>query len=115
MRRTKLRTKKTADIYDNSLKSSSFIEKSATLREFKYWRVIANDFPYDAVATTHDLLVPKRKFAEIVEATKEEKEELDNLIKEYLCETYDMYLVNFNKGRTVQDHYHIHLLNLIIE
>ena len=78
---------------------------------FKYWKVLPNDFPYDAVADVHDMIVPKRHFASDFEMTPEERAEFLEIKKDILpvWGKYDSMLENFIRNRNVH-HYHIHLL-----
>ncbi len=109
MRRTKLRSEATQDLYQNAEVVPDFIAVEPSLREFEYWRIIANRFPYDEIATSHHMLVPKRKFAEYAEMLPEERAELDSLIAGGL-EDYDTLMLNTRRGRTVLNWLHFHLL-----
>ena len=76
-----------------------------------YWKIIANDFPYDAIASASDLLVPLRHFARKRDMSTEESAELSLLLEKMDEETlpgYDAILENFTSGRTQKAHYHIH-------
>lgn len=83
------------------------------IREFDHWFIIENDFPYDAIATTHHLLFTKRKVAfEWDLLTQEEREELEYLKKEFFNNEYDVFYENLPKGQTLRSHFHLHLLIL---
>lgn len=76
---------------------------------FTHWLVIENEFSYDNISKVHHLIVPKRKTALEIDLTEEERNELIR-IKERLSSEYDIFWENSSKGRSVKDHYHIHLL-----
>lgn len=79
------------------------------LKDFKFWKIIENKFPYDLIAKTHHMLISKRHVPE-KELTREELEEL-NLIKEsYAHPTYDWILEPTLKNKTIPNHFHIHLI-----
>lgn len=112
--RTLLRTEKTAVLYhDNPARTegSCFICEAPIIRGWKYWNIIKNDFPYDAIATEHFLLVPSRHLAKESELGFRERKELID-IKENLDyeEHFDAMFENFTVGRTFLPHYHLHLL-----
>lgn len=81
-----------------------------SLREFTYWRLVPNKFPYDKVAKTHHMLVPKRcvPFSEL---THVELQELD-AIKRELDACYHYYLETTLRQRSVPGHYHLHCIEL---
>ena len=91
------------DIVNFDLLSNPFI------KEWNYWMLVRNDFPYDKIAKEHDLLVPKRKFANEDEMEDLELNELYD-IKAELKDTYSAYLINTGWGRTVPTHFHIHCI-----
>lgn len=83
------------------------------IREFDHWFIIENDFPYDAIATTHHLLFTKRKVAfEWDLLSSEERSELEKLKKEFFNHEYDVFYENLPKGQTLRSHFHLHLLIL---
>lgn len=80
-------------------------------QEYAHWVLIPNSFPYDALFTTHDMLVPRRRFAHIRDATDEErheyyaiKKDIDNNFK------YESIIENFEASRSAPDHFHAHLV-----
>lgn len=88
------------------------ISKETNLN-FVHWKILFNDFPYDNIADTHDLLVPIRHFSDESEMTETEKEELLDIKTRILphLKIYDTMLENFREWRTV-DHFHVHLLKI---
>lgn len=77
----------------------------------KHWRLIHNDFPYDAVATLHLMLVPVRHIATASELSTDEQAELQT-IKALLDHegNFDAVIENLARGRTYLPHYHLHVL-----
>ena len=81
------------------------------VQEFTHWRIIANKYPYDVIASRHDMLVPKRIFGSLEECTPEEWEEYFSIRHQLTAENiYDCILENFPKDRSVMKHLHLHLL-----
>jgi len=81
------------------------------VREFEYWIIIKNNFPYDAIAVDHDLLVPQRVFGNFAEATEAERAEYETILQTLNDEGYyDSLQINFSMNRSVLRHYHIQLL-----
>ncbi len=79
-------------------------------REFTYWRIIENKFPYDAVFKTHHLLLSKRHFSNLSAATPAELDEIQT-IKAMLAEeqAYDGILENLSSNISKPGHCHLHL------
>lgn len=80
-------------------------------KEYIYWRLIENDFPYDLIAEKHFLLSPRRNFANDWEMSDEERQELFD-IKKQIAETleFDSIYENVPHNRTLPGHYHLHLV-----
>lgn len=119
MKRTYLRTAATYATYETDMRTNpnhrsehTFNNSSDTIvREFEHWLIIKNNYPYDAVAETHDMLVPKRIFGSLDEATPAEREEYESILTLLTDEDdYDALQINFSKNRSVLRHFHIHLL-----
>ena len=81
------------------------------VKKFTYWAIIKNDFPYDLIAYTHHLLIPKRKFADFEDMNKKEFKELMDIRSEIRLK-YDCILENLPRNRSVHAHFHFHLLVL---
>lgn len=87
--------------------------KDYIIKEFDYWYIIPNDFPYDAIATVNHMIAPKREVAfDWRLLTPEEEKELDYLKETYINEHYDVVWENLPKGQTVPAYFHLHLLVL---
>lgn len=88
--------------------------KTETKKEFKYWVILPNDFPYDKIATSHDLLVLKRHAATEDMLTEAERKELLDIKVNYLPKTkYEVFYENMPKERSVKGHYHVQLIDLL--
>lgn len=75
------------------------------------WKIVKNDFPYDKVASRHDMLIPLRHCIES-NLTSEELREFVQ-IKRDISDQYDMFLENTNeKTRSIPEHFHLHLLQI---
>lgn len=83
-----------------------------TLREFTHWRIVANQFPYDMIASVHHMAVPKRHVPEEA-VTDEEWTELDAIKRGYIAENYEIVLETMPKKKSIPGHFHIHLLVLM--
>lgn len=83
------------------------------VKKFKYWFIMMNDFPYDAVAETHHMIVTKREIAfDWKLLSKEEKEEFQELCEGYIKDNYDVIYENLPSGQTQPGWFHINLLKL---
>lgn len=49
--------------------------EAPSIKDFVYWKIIRNDFPYDLIAQIHDMIVPKRHVKES-DLSKEEKKSM---------------------------------------
>ncbi len=126
MTKTFLRSEKTMMDYYNFSKNKkknkkdvkkevSFLDRldEIVIKKFKYWVIIPNRFPYDAIAEINHMLFIKRDVKFDWDLLKEEeKEELIFLKKNYLSENYDSILENLPAAQTVPGRFHLHLLKL---
>lgn len=86
--------------------------KLPTIKNWQYWILVKNEFPYDKIAKKHDLLVPRRFISDGEEMEDLELNELYE-IKEELNEDYDVYCEGTKRNRTVPEHFHIHCIEYI--
>ncbi len=123
--KTFLRTEKTMDKYvkytqqiakqKNPINPFDDIEQRA-LKKFNHWLIIKNDFPYDAIASKSDLLFTRRKTPFLWNnLTQKEREELEEIKKEYLKKEYNSLTENLPRGQTAPGHFHLQLLKLLPE
>lgn len=109
-----LRTEKTQRSYEDAI-SSGILEQGCILcrkesvTEFTYWRIVTNDFPYDRIATTHDMLVTKRCVAES-DLSTEEIAEFYTLKQQRLGEMYNIILEALPHRKSIPPHAHHHLI-----
>lgn len=114
---TYLRTDETWQKYQNEPKKNSGecfmcdLDYVVIVKEFNHWVVIENNYPYDTVASTHHLLIPKRHFPFIDNATPDELDELYQLKHQFDKEAfYDCFIENFSVGKSQPQHIHYHLV-----
>lgn len=79
------------------------------IKEWVYWRLVANRFPYDICFKTHDLLIPIRQVPLREELTKAELDELESIIRTFAETKYDMVFENTMRKRSIPAHFHMHL------
>lgn len=111
---TLLRTPETfAKYHDNPKREAKecFICKAKAIAQWKYWKIIENNFPYDAVAKVHLMLVPKSHSSDLLDLSWHEKNELEDL-KDFFSrnDEFDCIIENLARGRTFMPHYHLHLI-----
>jgi len=98
-------------------KASGIMERACRLcvateiMSFEHWKIIKNEFPYDLIAKAHDMIVPKRHVNE-EELTPREWEELHK-IKYSSLQTYDILMEGTRRTKSIPQHFHIHLIQLI--
>lgn len=80
-------------------------------KEFKYWKLVKNQFPYDKVASRHYLLTVKRHVGKEENLTRKEKDELIEIKNGYLAKTKLMFVLeNLPKRQSAKDHFHLHVI-----
>lgn len=85
------------------------LQEERSIRDFKYWRLIDNRFPYDAAYTTSHMLVPKRVVPTYSKLKWRERRELRKLIDTELT-FYHQVIENMSNTRSVLVIYHLHLV-----
>lgn len=86
-----------------------FCEKELLLKEFHYWMVLDNRFPYDRLYQTSHMLAPKRHVATEMELRVGEMSELLN-IKEKHLRDYHLIIENIGDRVSIKNHFHLHIL-----
>lgn len=106
-----LRTRKTEARYQQAKINGTLkpLDAEPRLKEWGYWFLIANRFPYDEVFGTSHMLVLKRDAPEIYDLTLIETHELLQ-IRKSLTQDYDQIQDNLPHRRSVPGRYHIHLV-----
>ena len=110
-----LRTKETESIYQEYLKTSDpnycpFCAKDLLVTEYEYWMVLKNRFPYDEIASNHDMLVLKRHVTKMSDIREHELIEYYKLVEDILTGEYSYYAMNMPEERTIPMHLHYHLI-----
>ena len=82
---------------------------SPAIETFKFWKVILNDFPYDKVASRHDMIVPLRHTSEM---NDEERAEFLEIRKTYINDNYRYILEATTRTKSIPTHFHLHLLEI---
>lgn len=83
--------------------------KTKPVKQFKYWKIMKNKFPYDKVAKVNHILVSKRHvdYKKLAEA---EKRELESIKYGYVPKKYEVILEATKKRMSFPDHFHVHLV-----
>ena len=87
-----------------------YCERTDVVHTFRLWKILVALYPYDLIASTHDLLMPIRHITED-RLTDEEREELIEIKHTYLKEHYQYILEPTVTRKTIPDHFHLHLIN----
>lgn len=93
---------------DKNLQPLSQVEP---IKEWKYWKLIPNQFPYDGIFRRHNMLLPKRQFADRTQMRMTEWSELQAIIRDYVEKHYDLIIDNTQRKRSVLSIYHLHVAN----
>ena len=111
-----LRTKKSHQKYlkliaKGILNNGCNLCKAPSIKEFKHWRIIDNKYPYDLVAKTSHMIIPKRHASE-TKLTIGEFKELQKIRLTYIEQNYEFLFLQTKKESSIPEHLHIHLLIL---
>ncbi len=93
----------------NKKNNCIYCDKELFVREFQYWVILENRFPYDQIAELSHMLSPKRHVAREEDFTEEERLELLQ-IKETEMGDYDLILESTQNTKSRPEHFHLHLL-----
>lgn len=85
-------------------------DSELVVKEFTHFFIVANEYPYDAVAEVHHLLAPKRHIDDQDDLDVDELHEYGETVVPYLEENYDFIGQNTPHNQTVPQHLHLHLL-----
>ncbi len=86
-----------------------FCDKELFVKEFEYWMILENRFPYDMLYETSHMLAPKRHVPSEMDLTINEMTELHVIKMEHLND-YDLLLENIGDRISIRDHFHLHML-----
>lgn len=98
-----------AYIDEGGLAAGCVLCAKPALKEFRSWKIIKNDFPYDKIAMQHDMIIPLRHAAQD-EVTNEEWQELNEIKESYIHPTYEWMMEATNIKKSIPSHFHIHLV-----
>ena len=79
------------------------------LKEFTYWKIIVNKYPYDLIAETHHMIAPFRHVTE-AELSNDETQELKEIKATYIETRYDYIIEATTRNKSIPGHFHQHLL-----
>lgn len=109
-----LRSKKYESTYQRTIKQNKTrtITSIETIKDFVYWKIVPNDFPYDMVYETSHMLVLKRRASDMSRLDPSELNELIEIKECYINDKYDQIIENLSTKRSVKNIYHLHLVRL---
>jgi hypothetical protein len=115
-RRLLLRTPDTAKLYEEAQKKSGGLgcrlcHDQNYIKEFDYWLLMPNAFPYDRYFSKSDMLVTKRH-TDGHDLTTEEQAEFKYLKAHSLTDDYDLIFENLPKQKSIPHHQHYHLVEI---
>lgn len=84
-------------------------ESRKILKDYQFWYITENLYPYDKVYTVSNMLVPRRHLIFLWELNTEEMAEFLEIKQELAQMGYDEILENL-PGVKTQHHFHQHLL-----
>ncbi len=112
-----LRTEHTQRRYDDfrtrKVAGDCYLCRGETVREYRYWRILENEYPYDRIADTHHIVALKRHAPEH-EMTAEERTEYERVRRD-LHTRYDMLFENTVRKKSIPGHHHLHAITLRTE
>ncbi len=116
---TEFRTQETNNKYKEAIRNGLndtcfFCEESRQkiVNDFLHWRIVENNYPYNAVAEVSHLIFPKRHI-KINELNEEEISELKDIKLGYITEAKYDYILEAVAMTSIPNHAHLHLLKLI--
>jgi len=83
--------------------------EAPAVKDFQYWKIIRNSFPYDRIAVEHDMIVPKRHTTE-QELSKEEWAEFQKIKTADINTSYEYLIEAVHKLKSIPGHFHLHLI-----
>lgn len=102
------KTQKKYDLYKATIPVP--FQANPVLREWQYWKLVDNMFPYDNLFRIHHLLIPKQPVAKFRDLSEQEKKEYNDILNFLEPYGYDSYFINMPHRRTVPTHWHCHLV-----
>ena len=99
--------KRTAGLIENTCRLCEL----EPIKDFKYWKIITNEYPWDMIAKTHHKITPKRHVI-YGKLNKKEREEFDKIKESFIEKDYELIVEASTRKKSIPDHFHIHLMNL---
>ena len=94
-----------------SFKDTCPLCSKPSLKEFTYWKIVVNDFPYDAIAAIHHMVIPKIHIKE-EGLTFEMYQELVQLKNTYLNDHYNHIIEPLPENKSIPEHFHLHVVQV---
>ena len=112
-----LRTRKTTNRYKKHIADGFLADgcslckknKKELIKEFKHWKIVNNIFPWDRIAKTSHMVIPKRHVKGI-NLTMTEIKELESIKSGYINEKYQIIVESTHKNKSIPEHFHLHLI-----
>ena len=110
-----LRSKRMHNIYVKALANGltqngcNLCKESKVIKDFKYWKVINNDFPYDLIAKVNHMIVPKRH-ATYKTLNSKEKKEYEYIKNTFIEKKYHILVETVVKRQSIGAHFHTNLI-----
>ena len=82
-----------------------------TIKNFQYWRIVKNIFPWDRIVKVHHMIIPKRHIM-YEKLNAGEKRELAALRVGYINKNYGVMAEATHRKKSIPDHFHLHLIVL---
>lgn len=111
-----LRTPETEEKYsrfreEGGLNDGCNLCKAPALETFTHWKVINNNFPYDKIASKHEMIIPIAH-ATLEEVGPEAWMELQEIKNGPISHKFDYLIESTTRKRTIPEHFHLHLVQL---
>lgn len=109
-----LRSKESEAAYDayqaqGGLGEGCALCKAEPIKQFTYWKITENRFPYDKIAQVHHTLVPLRHVHDDG-LTSEERAEYQELKHGHINERYEIIIEAVPRKFSIPEHFHQHLV-----
>jgi diadenosine tetraphosphate (Ap4A) HIT family hydrolase len=86
------------------------LEDCEAIINYRRWKLINNDFPYDDLFSKHEMIVPKRHFSHWYQMRPAEIWELLKILKFYYDTGYcDLFILNTPKKQSYKSLFHMHI------
>ncbi|MDP3953262.1 MAG: hypothetical protein Q8P99_00340 [bacterium] len=112
-----LRTRESQEKYEafkkeGGLNNGCGLCEADSIKEFDYWRLIKNKFPYDRIAEVHDMIIPKRHIRENDLSESEKTELLEIKNGDYIGNNYHFIIEATTGVKSIPTHFHLHLTRI---